>query len=79
MCVQQSQDTNCYLFAHLHRVTSVRDVDAETQTNLELRQGNHITQNMASPQFFFGSVYIHLSYESLLSGKANLACFSVCS
>ncbi|GLD51960.1 BCL-6 corepressor-like protein [Lates japonicus] len=26
--------------------TSVRDVDAETQTNLELRQGNHITQNM---------------------------------
>ncbi|XP_045910496.1 BCL-6 corepressor-like, partial [Micropterus dolomieu] len=28
------------------RATSVRDVDAETQTNLELRQGNHITQNM---------------------------------
>ncbi|XP_047193465.1 BCL-6 corepressor isoform X3 [Scophthalmus maximus] len=30
----------------LTRATSVRDVDAETQTNLELRQGNHITQNM---------------------------------
>ncbi|KAJ3592307.1 hypothetical protein NHX12_007435 [Muraenolepis orangiensis] len=26
--------------------TSVRDVDAETQTNLELRRGNHITRNM---------------------------------
>lgn len=30
----------------LTRATSVRDVDAEAQTNLELRQGNHITQNM---------------------------------
>ncbi|XP_061647535.1 BCL-6 corepressor isoform X5 [Phyllopteryx taeniolatus] len=31
---------------YMLRVTSVRDVDAETQTNLELRQGNQITQNM---------------------------------
>ncbi|XP_029314893.1 BCL-6 corepressor isoform X2 [Cottoperca gobio] len=31
---------------HVVTATSVRDVDAETQTNLELRQGNHITQNM---------------------------------
>ncbi|KAF7647733.1 hypothetical protein LDENG_00167440 [Lucifuga dentata] len=30
----------------LTRATSVRDVDAETQTNLELRQGNHVKQNM---------------------------------
>lgn len=30
----------------LTRATSVRDVDAEAQTNLELRQGNHITRNM---------------------------------
>ncbi|XP_051815113.1 BCL-6 corepressor isoform X2 [Acanthochromis polyacanthus] len=29
-----------------YMATSVRDVDAEAQTNLELRQGNHITQNM---------------------------------
>lgn len=36
------------MFAHLHRATSVRDVDAETKNNLELRKGNHITQNMAS-------------------------------
>ncbi|XP_053733230.1 BCL-6 corepressor isoform X2 [Synchiropus splendidus] len=28
------------------RATSVRDVSAELQTNLELRQGNHITRNM---------------------------------
>ncbi|RVE58300.1 hypothetical protein OJAV_G00207780 [Oryzias javanicus] len=30
----------------LTRATSVRDVDAEAQTNLELRQGAHITKNM---------------------------------
>lgn len=29
---------------------SVRDVDTETKPNPELRQGNHITQNMASPE-----------------------------
>lgn len=37
------------MFAYLYRATSVSDVDAETETNLELRKGNHITQNMASP------------------------------
>ncbi|KAM6934143.1 LOW QUALITY PROTEIN: BCL-6 corepressor [Xenentodon cancila] len=33
-------------FHQLTGATSVRDVDAEAKTNLELRQGNHVTANM---------------------------------
>lgn len=62
MFVWPSQDTDCLLFVHLHRATSVRDVIAETQTNLELRQENHITQNMASPRARLSTVYTHLSH-----------------
>lgn len=62
-CLLQSLKCTCVKLTHsrwftrLHRAKSVRDVDSETKTNRELRRRNHITQNMASLDFFSKSPF----------------------
>lgn len=80
-CLLQSLKCTCVKltrscwFTHLYRAKSVRDVDSETKTNPELRRRNHITQNMASSDYFSNSVW--KSSFSLMSVLCFYFAFSV--